>query len=165
MNTTLSMKSISYEDPSEGSAFENVVTLKRIVATSAALLMLALMALGVSTAQASGTWYSTFESARNQSQRDGKPLFVLIARTGCQACTEMEANLSNPTARRALQGAVKVRLESAHNPNMTARYAAGGTPTTLVFAAGNCSQPVYAYTGVMDRGTIIQVGRSISSMN
>lgn len=165
MNTTLTMRSIPYEEPTEGSSFSSVVTIKRIIATSATLLMLALMALGVSTAQASSTWYTTFEAARSESQREGKPLFVLIARTGCQACTEMEANLSNPTARRALQNAVKVRLESAHNPQMTARYAAGGTPTTLVFAAGNYGQPVYAYTGVMDRGTIIQVGRSINSMN
>ncbi len=170
MNTTMRMKAIPYEQaaPSqEGLMFEQIVTVKRIVITSAMLLVFALMALGFSTAQAgvSSSWHSDFESARDQSQRLNKPLFVMIAREGCHACAEMEQHLANSSSRRALSGAVKVRLESSANPQMTARYAAGGTPTTLVFAPGNYQAPVYSFTGVMDTGTIVQVGRSLNSMN
>lgn len=145
--------------------FEQIVTVKRIVCTTVALLMFSLMALGLSTAHGSGTssWNHNFEPARDQAQRLNKPLLVMIARTGCHACEEMEQNLANSTARRALSGAVKVRLESAEYPQMTRRYAAGGTPTTLVFAPGRYNAPVYSYTGVMDRGTIVQLGRSIDS--
>jgi thiol:disulfide interchange protein len=166
MNTTMKMKAIPYE-PSrqEGLLFEQVVTVRRIVLTTVALLIFSLMALGLSTASGAGTgsWYSSFESARAQAQRQNKPLVVMIARTGCSSCAEMEQNLATPTARRAWSNAVKVRVESSHNPALTARYAAGGTPTTIIFAPGNYSAPVYSYTGVMDRGTIVQVGRSISS--
>ena len=167
MNTTARMKSIPYEPAPrrEGIMFEQIVTVKRIVCTTVALLMFSLMALGLSTAHGSGTssWNHNFEPARDQAQRLNKPLLVMIARTGCHACEEMEQNLANSTARRALSGAVKVRLESAEYPQMTRRYAAGGTPTTLVFAPGRYNAPVYSYTGVMDRGTIVQLGRSIDS--
>lgn len=147
--------------------FEDIVTVRRILTASAALMLFALMALGVSSAGASipGNWYSSFESASRQSQRSGKPMFVVIAREGCGACTQMEQNLAASTSKRALSGAIKVRVESATNPNLTARYAAGGTPTTLVFAPGNYNAPVYQYTGVMDTSTIRQVGRSIDSLN
>lgn len=131
------------------------------------LLVFALMALGYSTAQAgvSSSWGSSLESAQRQSDRLNKPLFVMIARYGCHACSEMDKNLSNSVSRQALSGAIKVRLESSENPRMTARYATGGTPTTLVFAPGNYQTPVYSFTGVMDQSTIIQVGRSLNSMN
>jgi len=170
MNTTMRMKAIPFEHhqaPREGVLFEQVVTVRRILATSAMLLIFTLMALGVSTARGSvsGSWGSSFESGARQAQRQGKPLFLMIAKTGCSACAEMEQNLSNSTARRALSGAVKVRVESAYNPNLTARYAAGGTPTTVIFAPGNYDSPIYQYTGVMDTNTIRQVGRSLDSMN
>jgi hypothetical protein len=163
------MKAIPYEPatPSQdGVLFEQVVTVKRILMTSAVLLVFALMALGVSTAQAapSGSWYSSFEAARSQSQRQNKPLFVMIARQGCPACAEMQQNLGYSSSRQALSNAVKVRLESSANPRMTARYAGGGTPTTVIFAPGNYQSPIYTYTGAMDPGTISQVGRSLNSM-
>lgn len=168
MNTTVRMKSISYETQPrrEGVLFEQIVTVKRIMLTTAMLLVFSLMALGLSTAHGSGTssWNSNLETARHQAQRLNKPLLVMIARTGCHACEEMEQNLANSTARRALNGAVKVRLESSEYPDMTRRFAAGGTPTTLVYAPGNYNAPVYSYTGAMDRNTIVQLGRSIDSL-
>lgn len=170
MNTTMRMKAIPYRNQptvKEGVLFEEVVTVKRILMTSATILMFALMALGVSTARGSAPtgWYSSFESASRQSQRTGKPLFVLLARTGCHACEEMEANLRSSAARHALNNAVKVRCETSENPALTARYAAGGTPTTVIFAAGNYQNPIYTYTGTMDINTIQQVGRSMESLN
>lgn len=169
MNTTMKMKAIPFEQAKseDGIVFEQVVTVKRIMVTVAALLMLSLMALGLSTANAAGLsgWHSSLSSAQSQARRSDKPLIVMIARYDCQACAEMERNLSSPTARRAWNSAVKVRLEATRNPQMTARYAAGGTPTTLVFSPRNFGSPVYSYTGVMDRGTIVSVGRSIDSMN
>ncbi len=170
MNTTMRMKAIPYEPVTtahDGHMFEQIVTVKRIIMTSAMLLMFALMALGFSTAQGavSNSWYSSFESAQVQSKRQNKPMFVMIVRQGCQACAQMNQNLANSTSRRALGNAIKVRLESSANPQMTARFAGGGTPTTLVFAPGNYQAPVYSYTGVMDTGTIVQVGRSLNSMN
>lgn len=170
MNTTMRMKAIPYEPapaPQEGVMFEQLVTVKRIVMTSAMLMVFTLMALGYSTAHGgvSTTWHSDFASARRQSQKLDKPMFVMLARTGCHACSEMEQNLSNSASRRALSGAVKVRLETSDNPAMAARYAAGGTPTTVIFAPGNYTSPVYTYTGAMDIGTIIGVGRSMNSMN
>jgi len=165
------MKAIPYEPQSQtaagdGVVFEQVVTVKRIIVTSVMLMMVALMALGYSTAHgAVSGWGSSFESAVRQSERTGKPIFLLIAKNGCPACADMERNLSMNSSRRALRGAIKVRVESAYNPNLTARYAGGGTPTTVIFAAGNYNSPVYQYTGVMDPGTISQVGRSLDSMN
>lgn len=167
MNTTMRMKAIPYEPAAQdrdGVRFEEIVTVRRIVVTSAMLLVFTLMALGVSTVQGMpGSWHSSFESAARQAERQGKPLFVLIAKSGCPACAEMEQYLAHPSARRALGSAVKARVESAANPNLTARFAAGGTPTTVIFAPGNYSSPIYSYTGVMDPGTISQVGRSMSS--
>lgn len=165
MNTT-TLRFKSLQEPEAGYKFDEIVTPKRILATAAMLMMIALTALGVSSASASisGNWYSSFESAARQAQRSGKPMFVVIARTGCGACEQMEHNLSSTASRRALSSAIKVRVESANNPSLTARYAAGGTPTTLVFAPGNYRAPVYQYTGVMDSSTIRQVGRSIDSL-
>ncbi len=172
MNTTMRMKAIPYEPQAhavahDGIVFEQVVTIKRIMVTSVMLLMFTLMALGLSTAHGSvaGSWGSSFESAVRQSERSGKPIFLLIAKNGCPACAEMESNLASNSSRRALRGAIKVRVESAYNPNLTARFASAGTPTTVIFAPGNYSSPVYQYTGVMDPGTISQVGRSLESMN
>jgi hypothetical protein len=170
MNTTMRMKAIPYESQAQaavqdGFVFEKVVTVKRIMVTSVMLLMFTLMALGLSTAHgAVAGWGSSFESAVRQSERTGKPIFLLIAKSGCSACAEMEAYLSQNTSRRALRNAIKVRVESAYNPNLTARFASGGTPTTVIFAPGNYSNPVYQYTGVMNPNTIRQVGRSLDSM-
>ena len=164
----MKMKAIPFEPAKaqQGVRFEQVVTVKRIVMTTVALLVFSLMALGLSTAHGAGTssWYSNLDSARQQAQRQNKPLLVMIARTGCHACEEMEEHLSHPSARRAWANAVKVRLESSQYPDMTARFAAGGTPTTVIYAPGNFTTPVYTYTGVMDRGTIMQVGRSLDSL-
>lgn len=170
MNTTMRMKAIPYEpqnhNAEDGIVFEEVVTVRRIIIASVALLMFTLMALGVSTARGSvAGWNSSFESAVRQSERTGQPIFLLIAKSGCPACAEMESNLSQSNSRRALRNAIKVRVESAYNPNLTARFASAGTPTTVIFAAGNYSSPIYQYTGVMDPGTIRQVGRSLDSMN
>lgn len=168
MNTTMRMKAIPYErapQAKEGVLFEEIVTVRRIIITSAMLIIFALMALGISTAQGmSGTWHSSFESAARTAQRQAKPLFVLIAKAGCPACAEMERNLSHPSSGRALNSAIKARVESSANPNLTSRFASGGTPTTVIFAPGNYQNPVYTYTGVMDPGTISQVGRSLRSM-
>jgi len=168
------MRAIPYEGPTtaaaaapaEGIMFEQVVTVKRILITSAMLLIFTLLALGVSTVEAAvpGSWTSSFESGVKQSQRTGKPLMVMIARTGCHACAEMEQNLTHSGSRRALSGAIKVRAESSEYPSLTSQFAGGGTPTTLIFAPGNYSSPVYTYTGVMDVNTIRQLGRSIDSM-
>lgn len=166
MNTTERFRSIPMESR-PGVRFEQLVTVKRIVFTTVGLLLFSLMALGLSTAHGSptGAWFSDFESAQSAAQRANKPLLVLIARNGCQACTQMEQNLATPTARRAWNGAVKVRVESAQYPSLTSRYATGGTPTTVIFAPRNMNAPVYSYTGVMDRGTIVQVGRSMDALN
>ena len=166
MNTTIRFQSINPEMNNTGFLFEEVVTVRRILAVSVSLMVLALTALGVSTAQSAPRGFgSSFNSAVKRSQSTGKPLFVMIARTGCSACAEMESHLNSSSSQRALSSAVKVRLEAGNYPGMTSQYAAGGTPTTLVFASGNYSSPVYTYTGVMDSGTISQVGRSISSMS
>ena len=167
---TMRMKSIAYEQapPAPGGIhFEQVVTVRRILVTATALIIFAMMALGASTAHGSvsGSWYSSFESGAQHSKRTGKPLLVMIARTGCHACAEMEQNLAASSSRRALSGAIKVRVESSNNPELTSRFAAGGTPTTVIFAPGNYQSPIYQYTGVMDTNTIRQVGRSLDSMN
>lgn len=167
MNTTMKMRAIPYDAPdnTKGFVFEKVVSVKRIIITTAALLVFTLMALGVTTANAAiSGWHSDLSYAQSQARSLKKPLVVMIARYDCQACTQMERNLSSPSARRAWNNAVKVRLEASQHPQMTARYAAGGTPTTLVFASGNFSSPVYSYTGIMDRNTIAGVGRSLDSM-
>lgn len=166
MNTTQRFRSIPLETR-QGPRFEQVVTVRRIIMTTVGLVLFSLLALGLSTAHGSqaSSWYSSFESAQRLAQRTNKPLLVMIARNGCHACAEMEQNLSTPTARRAWSNAIKVRVEASENPGLTSRYAAGGTPTTVIFAPGNFSAPVYSYTGVMDRGTIVQVGRSMDSLN
>lgn len=109
-------------------------------------------------------WYSDFDAAANQSKKSNRPLYVVIAREGCSACAEQERTFRNPSVKRALSPAVKVRVESAYRPDLVSKYAAGGTPTTLVFASGNYSNPVYQYTGVMDSDYLVQVGRSLKKM-
>lgn len=165
--TTMRMKSIPFESTSRegGLLFSQVVTVRRILVTTTLLLVFSLLALGASTAHGSSSsaWLGSLEAGQNLAKRQNKPLLVMIARNGCHACAEMETNVSSPSARRALSGAVKVRLESSEYPDMTARYAAGGTPTTLVFGPAG-GAPVYSYTGVMNRDTIVQLGRSLDSM-
>lgn len=169
MNTTVRMKAIPIEtgasSSDQGWKFDEVVTVRRIVSTAALLLVFTLTALGVSTAQGASLsgWHSSFESARNEAQRSGKPLFLLIAKAGCPACAQMEGELARNG--RALRGAVKARVESDYNPQLTARFASGGTPTTVIFKGGNYHNPVYTYTGVMDSSTIRQVGSAMTSRN
>jgi len=150
----------------EGLKFDEVVTVRRIITVSAFLMAFALAALGLSTAQGASLsgWYNSLDTAARQSARTGRPLMAVIARTGCPACASMEQNLAHPQVAKALRGAVKVRLESSQYPAMTSKYASGGTPTTLIFSAGNTSQPVYSYTGVMSDATLKQLGQSLSSM-
>lgn len=165
MNTTIRMRSIPF-DPPEGKRFEEVVTVRRIVAIAGLLMVLSLLALGASTAQGAGLsgWNSSFVSAVNQSRNSEKPLMLLIAREGCPACIQMEANLSKSVNARALSDAVKVRVESTSEQDLSAKFAAGGTPTVVIFASGNYQTPIYTYTGVMDGQTIRQLGASLRSM-
>lgn len=159
------MRSISFE-PQVGPRFEDIVTVKRIVAVASMLMIMSLVALGASTAQGASIrgWGSSYEAAVSQSNSLKKPLVVLIAKEGCPACAQMEAELSRSSSSRALMNAIKVRVESSENPELTARYAAGGTPTTVVFAPGNYNSPVYTYTGAMDSDTIRQVGNGLNSL-
>ncbi len=164
MNTTVRFKSLP-EPPVEVSdvRFEEVVTVRRIVGVAAFLMLIALLALGASTFNA-GPWTSNLNSGIAKSRASGKPLFVLVAKTGCTACAQMENNMASGQGAQALKSVVVVRLESDLNPNFNARYASGGTPTTVIFGSGNYSRPVYVYTGVMNPGTLSQVGRSLKGM-
>lgn len=166
MNTTIRMRSIPFEAPQEY-RFEEVVTVKRIVAIATFFMAASLFALGVSTAQGAPIpgWGSNLQSGISQSQASGKPLIVMIAREGCHACEAMEVNLLQPAADRALSGAVRVRVEADRNPALTTKFAAGGTPTTLVFnPESGFATPVYTYTGTMDLGTMRQLGQSINAL-
>jgi len=167
MNTTVSMKSLNFQPDTKdkGILFEEVVTVKRIIAVSVGLMVFILTALGVSTAQSAPRGFgSSFDSAVSRSQSSGRPVFAVIARTGCPACAELERELNRVSSQRALASSVKVRLEADQYPDMVARYAAGGTPTILVFAPGNYKNPVYSYTGVMSGSTISQVGNSLNAL-
>lgn len=165
MNTTIRMRSIPFEVPQEHS-FEEVVTVRKIVAVAGMLMMLSLVALGASTAQGAGLrgWNSSLEAGISQSKSQGKPLMVVIAREGCSACAQMESELAKSTSARALNDVVKVRIEASQDPETTSRFAAGGTPTTVIFSTGNYTSPVYSYTGAMDGSTIRQLGTSLSGM-
>ncbi|MGI8908200.1 MAG: thioredoxin family protein [Candidatus Sumerlaeaceae bacterium] len=166
MNTTIRMRSIPFEAPQE-TRFEDVVTVKRIVTVATVLMAFSLFALGVSTAQGAPIpgWGSNLQSGISQAQASGKPLIVVIARDGCNACEAMEANLLQPAAGKALSGAVRVRVDADSNPALTTKFAAGGTPTTIVFSPeSGFSSPVYTYTGTMDMGTIRQLGQSINAL-
>lgn len=165
MNTTIRMRSIPF-DPPEGKRFEEVVTVRRIVAVAGLLMVMSLLALGASTAQGGilSGWSTSFESAVRQSKSNDKPLMLLIAREGCPACVQMEATLSKSINARALSDAVRVRVESTVEQDLSSRFAAGGTPTIVIFASGNYDTPVYTYTGVMDGSAIRQLGASLRSM-
>lgn len=166
MNTTIRMRSIPFEAP-QGYRFEQIVTVKRIVTVAALLMALSLAALGVSTAQGAPIpgWGNNLQSGISQSEATGRPLLVMIAREGCHACAAMEENLLQPGANKALSGAIRVRVEADRNPALTSKYAAGGTPTTLVFTPeAGFSSPVYSYTGTMDVGTIRHLGQSINAL-
>lgn len=149
------------------STHTQAASMPRGIARFAALMIVFLFTVtaGVSTSFASTSWYSNFDSAVRSAKSSNKAVFLVIAREGCPACSQMERNLSQAGSRRALQGAVKVRVESSHNPGLSSRFAAAGTPTTVIFSPGNYQSPAYQYTGVMDTSTIRQIGRSIDSFN
>lgn len=109
-------------------------------------------------------WINSFEYGVQQSKKTKRPLYVVIAREGCSACSQQERIFASRSVSRALSPAIKVRAESAYNPQLTARFAAGGTPTTVIFAPGNYTTPVYQYTGILDREQLLQIGRSLGSM-
>lgn len=108
-------------------------------------------------------WSSSYSGGVSRARSASKPLLVVIAKHGCPACEELESNLARTNS--ALKSAVRVRVEADANPSLTARYAAAGTPTILVFTESNgYSSPVYTYTGVMGSGEIRQLGRSLDRL-
>jgi hypothetical protein len=167
MNTSMRFPAIQSAPDDQGFAFHEVITLKRIVAISAALIAFALVALGVSTAEGATLrgWNTSFAAGQAIASETGRPLLVIIVHEGCPACADYESELSKPSSIRALRNAVKVQAESSYNPELVSRYASRGTPTTVLFSADTgFSNPVFVQTGVLDSGDIKSLGRSINSL-
>ncbi len=139
----------------------NVSPLRRHL--SLALLASVLFTSAPNLAQALSGWSSSFSGGVSRAQAANQPLLVVIAKDGCPACESLESNLGRTNS--SLNSAVRVRVESERDPALAARFAAGGTPTILVFTKSNgYSAPVYSYTGVMSTGEIRQLGRSLDSL-
>lgn len=152
---------IQFEEPV--SQFAQVVTTRRIVCAAALLISMALAGLGLSTAQgAPAGWGDDLNRAIETAQESGRPLVVLIASESCDHCARMEANLARSSVRLALSRAVKVRAEATEYPDLTARFAADGTPTILIFdAATGYETPVFTHTGVLGASQLVNLGRML----
>lgn len=123
------------------------------------LTLLLMVAAPVHSFALSG-WGSSYTSGKSRARSASKPLVVVIAKEGCPACAELEANLARNG--KALKSAVRVRVEADRNPGIASAYAAAGTPTLLVFSADNgYAAPIYSYTGVMGSSELRQLGRSL----
>ena len=167
MNTTVRFQSISPAPLQDGHLFQDVVTVKRIITVSAFLIAFALTALGVSTAQGQTMrgWNSSFSAAQAIAKEANRPLLLVIVKEGCPACANHKDELTKPSSVRALRNAVKVEAEASYNPDLVSQFAAGGTPTTLLFSPDTgFSSPVFSYTGAMSAGDIRSLGQSINSL-
>ncbi len=126
-----------------------------------ALLIVALsLSVGMAGAQ---SMYNSWSSGASASRSSRKPMMVIFEQVGCPDCARMNKNLSASQARQALKNVVRVRLEYRSNQELADRFDIGATPTTLVFAPGNTSDPVFREVGAMSVDAIAGLGRSLNS--
>ena len=126
-----------------------------------ALLIVALtLSAGFASAQ---SLYSSWSSAVNASRSSGKPIMVVFEQNGCPDCSRMNRNLSASQARQALSNVIRVRLEYRSNQSLADRFGISATPTTLVFAPNNTSDPIFREVGAMSVEAIAGLGRSLNS--
>lgn len=148
----------------EGYRFEEVVTIRRIIAVSAFLMTFALAALGISTAHGAtpASWGSDLNAGIRDAKQHGQPLLVLIASEGCPHCAAQELELKKASVSKALRNVVKVRAEASDNAKFAARHAAEGTPTMVLFSPDTgYIEPVYTNTGVMSSSQLVRLGKSL----
>ena len=90
-------------------------------------------------------------------------MMVVFEQNGCPDCSRMNRNLSASQARQALNNVIRVRLEYRSNQTLADRFGIGATPTTLVFAPNNPSDPIFREVGAMSVDAIAGLGRSLNS--
>lgn len=133
--------------------------------TSRLLPLLLLLLAGTCPARGAAGWGTDWHAAVSTAQSCRRPLIVLFEHEGCPDCARMERSLAASEARKALECAVKVRLEFTHHPELTDRYGVSLTPTFLVFSPeGETLREVYREVGSMSVSRIVQVGRSVEKL-
>lgn len=126
--------------------------------------ILFLIALTLSTGFASAqSLYSSWSSAVSASRSSGKPMMVIFEQAGCPDCSRMNRSLAASQARQALSNVIRVRLEYRSNQTLANRFSIGATPTTLVFAPNETSDPIFREVGAMSVDAIAALGRSLNS--
>lgn len=139
---------------------------RRILVIGSLLVAVAFTMLGVSSAHGAtlSGWMNNPEIAMTRAKQLGKPLVMVIAREGCEACIWYENELAKPAAYQALKKAIKVRVEANDYPDLLTKYAAAGTPTTVVFTPEtDFAEPVYTHTGALRVGEVKDLGQSIGA--
>lgn len=81
---------------------------------------------------ASSEWYSNYNHASNLAERTGRPLLTLFVHDGCPECIRMDAAISQPAAEKALENAVKVRLEFMECGELLRQLGVQFTPTMII---------------------------------
>lgn len=145
-----------------GFRFEEVVTVRKIVAISSFLIAVALVALGVTTAQGRSLpgWSENMDMGVSQARSGKAPLVVVFASNTCHACQKYEQVLARQTTSQMLRGAVKVKLELSNNPELANRFGVTHTPTTLVFTPDTSyAAPVYSETGALNAAQLKTLSR------
>ncbi|PKO20071.1 hypothetical protein CVU37_00975 [candidate division BRC1 bacterium HGW-BRC1-1] len=127
-------------------------------------ITLLIVALSLSAGMAGAqSLYSSWSSAASASRSSNKAMMVVFEQNGCPDCSRMNKNLSASQSRQALKNVIRVRLEYRSNQSLADRFGIGATPTTLVFAPGNTSNPVFREVGAMSIDAIAGLGRSLNS--
>lgn len=151
-----------------GVRFEEVVTIPKIIAVSTFLIVLALVALGVSTAEGApqAGWQSDLSKATRLAQVQNRPLVVVLGQSGCEACAEYDKELRKVVAVQALRRAVRVWVDVADAPEQIRHLAAEGTPTTVVFTPDTgFIVPVFKYTGTLTAAQVKNLCKSFGQQD
>jgi thiol:disulfide interchange protein len=91
-------------------------------------------------------WREDFEAAREESLREGKPMFAYFTADWCGPCRQMATTTwADAQVEAALQAYVPVRIDVDRNPGLVAQYRVGPIPYFVVLDENG--EPVHGQAG------------------
>jgi len=98
-------------------------------------------------------WEQDYQTAIQESQKSGKPLFIMMTADWCGPCKKLERDtLSDPKVRDFMKAFVSVK--AYEDEKVEKKYGYNGYPTLVI--ADKKGEKVYKFSGYMPPGPFIK---------